>query len=1256
MIELDDLLANYPSIDEPEFQKLIASKAEFQELSSFPEEAKPSKEKIYYKHQLWFARYMEHYERAFYIAKPGTGKTCSISAMEHLDRINNGGKRKIYFLTNRTQRDDFKKQIVCSCTDGYFLTEKIKYPEAGIPGSEVDPARSQKNAVNSSIHRRYVPIGYKAFANIISGDNFPYTPEGEEKLRETFSGHDFVIDEVQNIKINPEKDFDTKNQRFQVYAAIWRLMHVLDRSRFVLLSATPSINKVNELTSHLNLLLPLNKQLDNKVIRKVVEFVGFQGRIPDDKYHFVNLTDEAVTRPDDYGNLVTVPPADLETLKPFFQGYFLYVDSFNIGVVRDYGRGTYGTYDPESQITTTHLEMSSFQSIVYLLEKMKQKSSELNKATYVSLTTALGFVFPNGTVPSSTVSEIGMDSTLARYITIDPKTDSARFVQFSPQPPADYRSPLLNDPPLPDTNIDLKYAVARPEILRVLSIKDHYSLGLCMNSDRKIYISTILVASRAYLFGLILEEYGFERFEEKQSVFTSNRSSAASYCPTSDASRRVKNSFPKKKRYALITGRTGARMKEIIFELFNSPDNLDGEYIRVIIITKVGQYGINLKEIGVVIVEEPKWNPGDLEQSVDRAFRTDSYFLSAKRRTEQLFSQSNYEPESSEPIRIPIYLYEARYNRNLTRDLQFYIHRQVIPTNYRWEQLNIDPNSSTIDGDVWRYAQGKDRILKRVLRIEKQLAVDCPNHKARNVRRAVEDFTPQCDYDVCNYQCSDGLSPEVDYSTYNVYYRKEAVDEARVSIIQYFTEFSSGSITDIRTKYPNIKADLYVCEALEQLMRDRVRIYNRFGFSSYIKEYRGIFYVTHDYPSSQDRDPGSFYYYDNRLIGVRRKDVNEVLRDSISSSVNAAIQYFKSNGDKNLLFNYLNSRDEIYRSTFLERIILTYVLRQDATESFIQFYQNVREYFGAKVIQMFKPDFVIKELARRYREPEKKRGPATAEKSKTSIKNIPSSLEDLAAEQNQIDRSGSRDRDEIYFHTIITGSSQTQSEHGKGARAAKAISNIRVLTVPPLNVEQLSEENLEWKDADNLHSQIYNFYAQRQNQSLEEQFQMKLNQSQCYGIISSDRLEIIHKGYENTVKATGNKKHKRTGRDIGSFNIDDIIEFMYALRIYPPTNVPPDFNRYTALASLTARKVKSKPVLTNQGYVFMPPNSWDDGRLYHYYYWYNFGDSRKYKKNDYAMIIQEFLLNNSLILYRREGAEALLRKQLKEYKESKSRF
>ena len=75
-VQLEDLIAFYPSIAKPQIQKDISSKKEFNELGSDPTERLRKARGDYFKHQKFVQRFMQHYDQILLFHETGTGKSC----------------------------------------------------------------------------------------------------------------------------------------------------------------------------------------------------------------------------------------------------------------------------------------------------------------------------------------------------------------------------------------------------------------------------------------------------------------------------------------------------------------------------------------------------------------------------------------------------------------------------------------------------------------------------------------------------------------------------------------------------------------------------------------------------------------------------------------------------------------------------------------------------------------------------------------------------------------------------------------------------------------------------------------------------------------------------------------------------------------------------------------------------------------------------------------------------------------------------
>ena len=80
-----------------------------------------------------------------------------------------------------------------------------------------------------------------------------------------------------------------------------------------------------------------------------------------------------------------------------------------------------------------------------------------------------------------------------------------------------------------------------------------------------------------------------------------------------------------KKTYAVITGNISFEDRSKIVKKFNNPENKHGKFISLLLISKTGSEGLDLKNIRHLHILEPFWNYGRISQIIARAVRYKSH-------------------------------------------------------------------------------------------------------------------------------------------------------------------------------------------------------------------------------------------------------------------------------------------------------------------------------------------------------------------------------------------------------------------------------------------------------------------------------------------------------------------------------------------------------------------------------------------------------------------------------------------------------
>lgn len=567
---MSDLMYTYPSQDDPRIQEITSSKREFRELASSASEIQPPKGELY-RHQKLFLRYLLEYDRHMLFHRAGTGKTCTmiggaeqfkegmlmatVDYIENYIRPQRTNIKRIYILTkSNTLIEEMRRQMVCICTQGQYLTELVMK-------SSEEPQR--KKNITAAISPFYSILTYTTFVNDILRNEL-----SDEAIREALDDTVIFVDECQNLR--PDAALSSKDEQRKNYATLHRIFHVIQRSKIILASATPMVDDVNEIAPLMNFLLPLDMQLDLS---------------------------------EDYST------ATLEELEPYFRGKISYVRELDTGA-----EAVYRSSDIEVDLGVHEIgdEDIPSQSIVYahlmspLQEQVIGRIMEGSDAFRSSERRAANFVYPNG----------GYDQeSFSRY--------------FIPQGPDVYT-------PSPDMMPYLE----NTDTLRVLSPKFASIVEICRDEPGLAFCYADFKGNGgASVLGACMAQLGFDQFTDNSSVFISGDGTSSGrlrpYCaPSSSGNRTLKIEPGSKPRFAVITSDTPDLRVASIIELFNSPENIDGDYLKVVIGSPIAKIGLNFANNLQMHLVGPSWNQSNAYQAIARVLRTTSHTALVEREVE----------------------------------------------------------------------------------------------------------------------------------------------------------------------------------------------------------------------------------------------------------------------------------------------------------------------------------------------------------------------------------------------------------------------------------------------------------------------------------------------------------------------------------------------------------------------------------------------------------------------------------------------
>ena len=658
----------------------------------------------------------------------GTGKTCSaIGVAEEMRAYmkDMNMRKKILIVASPNVQENFRLQLfderkmkessgtwnISTCVGESLLKEINILQTNGMEKSYI------VEKINILINKYYEFIGYTKFATLITNK------KKKNVLQETFNGRMIIIDEAHNIRAGTDKNLK------KVAAALDTLVEEVYNMRLLLLSATPMFDNYREIIQLMNILLK-NEKRDVLVESEIFESTGsFKidsegkevGKI--DFARKINGLVSFVQGENPFSFPFRIFPK-LFSLENSFKGTTLeypkkqlndaliltpieHVDVYALTlggeqlalyerIVRDKMMKT-NKVTTSSDVSSGRKTANDEDVIVDNLEQIKEAGFGYN--TLKEPLEALNIIFPNKSQTDDTNESLG-------------KKGLSRIIQNIDVLPYEFSSDYLTGTRSMFHMDNLtNYSVKISTIGKLVTKNE----GISLIFSQYIYGGIVPVA-------IMLEELGFVRYGKRKSFLT-------------DVYKRTNNIQPllingKQATYSMITSNsTFSSSNATEINASTGEENKDGSIIKVVLITKAGSEGIDLKNIRSVHVLEPWYNMNRVEQIIGRAVRNCSHKqIELKRRN------------------VMIYLYGTMYGDNECADL--YVYRLA-----EKKAINIGKVSRVMKNNAI------DCILqspgRSYLDIPKTFPIVLANGNTLEYSLENQAYTSNCDYmKTCAYKCS----------------------------------------------------------------------------------------------------------------------------------------------------------------------------------------------------------------------------------------------------------------------------------------------------------------------------------------------------------------------------------------------------------------------------------------------------------------------------------------------------------------------
>jgi hypothetical protein len=794
-----------------------------------------------------------------------THNTCAgVAIAEKFKPLVQKYNTKIMILVPGALLKENWKQHIIKCTGETYMKkiDKSQY----VDHSELD--RMKKNAMIQSM-QYYKIMSYKSFHKRVLGERIIEKREGAKvTYRKTEEGEferDVAVDRIHNLNNTVILVDEAHNLTGNAYGEA--LQYIIKNSinlKIVLLTGTPMKNLADDIVDLINFLRPIEHPMERDKI------------FSSEKNYEMKLKS-----------------GGMDYFKKMANGYVSHVrgsDPLVFAKKIEKGEKTDGLLFTK----VTRCKMLDFQRSLYDKTKVDTQEDALDrKAAAVA-----NFVFPVLSSDKKTIEPVSGNDGLNLI-----KNQLKSFPEAVNKIIATNLLKLDKDIPVisltPDGhNITGKFL--HKSYLKMFSTKFYKALKKInrLTVDKKgaktAFIYSNLVRVGIDIFAQILIQNGYLEFQEDMASYQIQPDTICYYCgithkehsakkekkkdDSASSTDYKKNDIPVHQFYpaTFITVTGGGEdssvdvipeeKKRILDTYFNSIDNKDGKFLKLILGSKVMNEGISLSNVAEVHILDVYYNFGRVDQVIGRAIRWCSHY--------RQMSENNKYPY------VNVYKYVVSLEKGLSSE-----------------------------EDLYRKAEQKYLLIKKIERTMKEIAIDCPLNIAGNIfREEVKKYNkcgekgqpecPQiCDFDKCEFKCDNIKLNSEYYDPDRTIYKK--VNKINLDTTTFSTGFAKSEIEYCKRK---IK-ELYIIGFMYTLGDILAYVKN-----SYSEDRRDLF--------------DEFFVFKalNDLIPVTENDLNSFMDTVIDKNNRTGYLFFV---DKYYIFQPFDQNEDVpiyYRTKYMKPI------------------------------------------------------------------------------------------------------------------------------------------------------------------------------------------------------------------------------------------------------------------------------------------------------------------------------------------------
>lgn len=864
------------------------------------------------------------YRGALIFAGVGTGKTCAaITIAERFKTLVQKYNTKIYVLVSGPIIKENWKAELLKCTGETYL----KQQDATTYVNEADKEKARKAAINIAL-QYYRFMSYRSFYKKVLGEKLRDTVKTDDnKIKKTYRKteegefeRDISIDRIYNLNNSLIIIDEAHNLTGNAYGEA--LMTVIKNSvnlKVVLLSATPMKNLADD----------------------IVELVNFI-RPPDDPI----LRDRIFSSHKNHE--MEVKPGGIEYLKKMTNGYISYLRGADpLTFAKKIEKGAI----PKGLLFTkvTSCEMLPFQRKIYdqAIEEIVDDSLDRRSGAIAN------FAFPGLNDKKELTGYYGQDGI---NIVRNQIRSQGELLNKKIALEIIKDKTLENDNDLitvSENGRSISGKILSLPYLKYFSTKFHRALTNLnklvwgKKGAQTAFVYSNLVKVGIDMFQEILIMNGYLEYDENPNNYKIKSDTVCYFCGKtyaehqqqkikknqrqSEIEKEIPDHIFRPATFVSVTGKSGEEGAEnipeekqyILRNVFSSIDNIDGKFIKFVLGSRVMNEGISLKYVSEVHILDVHFNLGKVDQVIGRGIRHCSHY--------HIMTKENPYPE------VNVYKYAVTLNNS----------------------------TLSSEEELYKKAELKYLLIKKVERALKEIAVDCPLNRPGNIYpEELEQYkncvppeiakegdtvcAPLCDFMNCDYKCDSNLlndkyynkktnlykslnKNELDYSTFTQNLARNEIETAKNKIKEMYKIKYLYTLKDIlnyvKNSYEGEKRDLFddffVFKALNELSpltendfnNFKDTIYDKFNRSGYLI-YFDKYYIFQPFDQNENvpmyhrtvfdkniQPQVTLYSYLKNVVNLPdNKDVKSIEDDTIDRPLNLY--------DFETTMDYYDSRDE----------------------------------------------------------------------------------------------------------------------------------------------------------------------------------------------------------------------------------------------------------------------------------------------------------------------------------------------------------